>query len=177
MNAGCRPVIVVMAEVSISRARALTSQLDEVVVVAGGATRRESVARGLQEVESEQVVVHDAARPFAPPELVRNALGALGEADGVVPALPLDETVKRVNDGIVQETVDRSLLYRAQTPQAFLTKSLRTAHSAAQGPAPTDDAQLVEAAGGKVVTIPGSPRNLKITFTEDLAIAEAMLKR
>jgi 2-C-methyl-D-erythritol 4-phosphate cytidylyltransferase len=147
------------------------------VVVAGGATRSASVRAGLAALPStvEVVVVHDAARPMATPALFRAVVVAVeGGADGAAPGLPVADTLKRVDDdGEVLETVDRSGLVAVQTPQAFRVAMLRRAH-AAEGDA-TDDAALVEAAGGRVVVVPGDPRNRKLTTPDDLAIAQGLL--
>lgn len=139
-------------------------------VVAGGATRSDSVRCGLAAVplDADVVVVHDAARPLAPGRLFAAVVGALAEtgADGVVPVLPVNDTVKRVRDGQVVATLDRAELVRVQTPQAFRASALRAAHAA--GGDATDDAALVEAAGGRVVVVPGDPANMKLTTTDDL---------
>ena len=136
-------------------------------VVAGGATRSESVRAGLAAVpaEAEVVVVHDAARPLATPALFESVIAAVrGGADGAVPGLPPADTVKRVFAGRVVETLPRATLVAVQTPQAFKASVLRAAHV---GEA-TDDAALVEAAGGMVVVVPGEPGNRKITHPSDL---------
>lgn len=139
-------------------------------VVAGGATRSDSVRAGLAAVpdDAEVVVVHDAARPFARPTLFDAVVAAVGDgADGAVPGVPLADTVKRVAGGQVVETLDRAELVAVQTPQAFAADALRRAH--ATGADATDDAALVEAAGGRVVVIAGDPANAKITLRTDLA--------
>ncbi len=140
--------------------------------VAGGASRSASVRAGLVEVpeEAEIVVVHDAARPLAPLALFTAVIDAVrAGADGAVPALPVSDTVKRVQDGRVVATLDRAGLVVVQTPQAFRAEALRAA--LAGGAEATDEAALVEAAGGKVVVVPGDPLNLKITTPHDLARA------
>ena len=139
----------------------------------GGATRSESVRRGLAVVpaEAEIVVVHDAARPFATAELYAAVIAAVRDgADGAVPGLPVTDTIKIVDDAMtVMTTPDRSTLVAVQTPQAFAARALRAAHTgAAEG---TDDAALVEACGGRVVVVPGEPDNRKLTVPEDLAWA------
>lgn len=145
--------------------------------VAGGARRRDSVAAGLARVPAEVrwVLVHDAARPLASPALVRAVLARLeaGGADGVVPALAVRDALKRVDGDTVAASVDRSSLVTVQTPQGFDAGVLRRAHEEVPGDA-ADDAELVTAAGGVVVTVPGEGRNLKITYPEDLALAEAL---
>ena len=138
-------------------------------VVAGGATRSDSVRAGLAAVPTDAAVilVHDAARPRASADLFRAVIAALVEGvDGAVPGVPLTDTVKQVLDGRVTATLDRAELVAVQTPQAFRAEALRRAH-ASNGDA-TDDAALVEAAGGVVVVVPGEPFNVKITRMEDL---------
>lgn len=146
--------------------------------VAGGARRQDSVAAGLAQVPRgvRFVLVHDAARPLAGPDLARAVIERLrrDDVDGVVPALPVRDTVKRVRGDRVVATVDRSDLAAVQTPQGFRTDFLRAAHEQVSDDV-TDDAQMVEMMGGVVVTVPGSVRNLKVTLPEDLRVAEALL--
>jgi 2-C-methyl-D-erythritol 4-phosphate cytidylyltransferase len=147
------------------------------VVVVGGATRSASVRAGLGAVppDAEIIVVHDAARPLAGASLFDAVIeGVLAGADAVIPAAPLTDTVKRVDDqGRVLETLERDELVAVQTPQAFRAEVLLDAHL--DDPDATDDAALVEEVGGTVVVVPGDPRNLKITFAHDLGIAELAL--
>ncbi len=146
-------------------------------VVAGGATRSESVRAGLAALPAqvELVVVHDAVRPLAGPALFREVVAVVAAgADGALPGCPVSDTVKRVGqDGRVIETLDRDGLVLVQTPQAFRAEALRAVHRA--GAEATDDAALVEAAGGRVTVVAGDPGNVKITHTHDLAVAEALL--
>jgi 2-C-methyl-D-erythritol 4-phosphate cytidylyltransferase len=145
-------------------------------VVAGGDTRSDSVRAGLRAVpeEAEIVVVHDAARPLATRALFDAVIAAVrAGADAAVPGVPVSDTLKQVDGERVVGTVDREQLIGVQTPQAFRGFVLRAAH-AQQGHA-TDDAALVEAARGRVVVVPGDPRNLKITTPDDLVIAAALL--
>ncbi len=142
-------------------------------VVVGGATRSESVRAGLAVVPrgAPVVVVHDAARPLAGSALFDAVVSAIGAGvDGAVPALGVTDTIKRVRDGLVVETLPREELVAVQTPQAFRAGVLRRAHAA--GTDATDDAALVEALGGTVAVIAGSVQNLKITHPDDLAAAE-----
>jgi 2-C-methyl-D-erythritol 4-phosphate cytidylyltransferase len=145
--------------------------------VAGGATRADSVRAGLGEVPEDALVVlvHDAARPFLPEEVVERVLAPLGEGwDGAAPALPVADTLKRAGqDGTVEETVDRTGLYAVQTPQAFLVPVLRQALAA--GGDASDCAGLVERAGGRVKLVEGDPRLLKVTTVADLAFVETLL--
>jgi len=146
--------------------------------VAGGATRAHSVAAGLAELPPsvELVLVHDAARPLADAELVDRVLAGLQDADGCIPVLPVTDTTKRVESGQVVETLDRGSLVAVQTPQLFRTSALRAAYERAGADIgnATDCSSLVEAAGFRVLTVPGDPRNLKITDQSDLARAESM---
>jgi 2-C-methyl-D-erythritol 4-phosphate cytidylyltransferase len=147
-----------------------------VVAVAGGATRAGSVRSALAAVpaDAEIVVVHDAARPLASPLLFAAVIAAVRDgADAAVPALAITDTVKRVDGDRVVETVPREGLVVVQTPQAFRAAALRRAH--ATGSEGSDDAMLVEQAGGVVRIVAGEARNLKITVTADLELAAAML--
>jgi 2-C-methyl-D-erythritol 4-phosphate cytidylyltransferase len=142
--------------------------------VPGGQTRSASVRAGIAEVPDDAAVilVHDAARPLLPPELVTRLLDALDEGyDGAVPGLPVADTIKRVAGGLVLETPAREELMAVQTPQAFAARVLRAA-AAGEG---SDCASLVEAAGGRVTVVPGDERLLKVTTAADLARAEALL--
>ena len=147
-----------------------------VSVVAGGDTRTASVRAGLAEVPDDAavVLVHDAARPVLAEEVIERLLTALNEGwDGVVPALPLADTVKRVDRDQVVETVDREALVVAQTPQAFVWPVLRAAADGAEDA--TDCSALVEAHGGRIKAVPGDPRLLKITEPVDLETVAAWL--
>lgn len=149
-----------------------------VEAVAGAKTRQASVRAGLAALPRsyDAVVCHDVARPFATPRLYRRVLGALQRADGAVPAIPVLDTVKRVEEADVVETISRDELVFVQTPQAFRRGALEEAHQRAVETAmtATDDASLLEAAGFRVVTVPGDVRNLKITTPTDLEIAAAL---
>jgi 2-C-methyl-D-erythritol 4-phosphate cytidylyltransferase len=146
-------------------------------VVAGGATRADSVRAGVAEIPDDAliVLVHDAARPVLPQEVIGRVLGGLAEDwDGVVAGVPLADTVKRVDQhGRVAETVDRTGLYAIQTPQAFAVATLRDA--LLRGGDASDCAGLVEAAGGRVRVVEGDPRLVKITTASDLAFVETLL--
>ncbi|GAB2735750.1 2-C-methyl-D-erythritol 4-phosphate cytidylyltransferase [Salinifilum aidingensis] len=149
--------------------------------VVGGAERTDSVRRALASVDelapgARTVLVHDAARAFTPPGVVRDVVDAVERgAPAVVPVLPVADTVKEIGtDGAVLRTVDRSQLRAVQTPQGFALDVLRRAYDVAEDVA-TDDAGLVERLGEPVVTVRGNPRALKITTEFDLAVAEAVL--
>jgi 2-C-methyl-D-erythritol 4-phosphate cytidylyltransferase / 2-C-methyl-D-erythritol 2,4-cyclodiphosphate synthase len=175
-----RQVIVVAPADRVGRAAEIVAEQADahrVRVVAGGATRQASVAAGLALVADEEdvVLVHDAARPLTPPgvfDAVRAAVVAT--AGGVVPGLPLADTVKRTAGAAVIETVDRAQLAAVQTPQGFPAAALREAYAAA-GHQYTDDAALFAAAGGQVTVVAGSADAFKITTTWDLRRAEQLL--
>jgi len=145
--------------------------------VTGGATRADSVRAALEEVSDDALVVlvHDAARPLIDDAVIERVLAPLAEGfDGVVPALAIPDTVKRVENGVVVETVSREDLVGAQTPQAFLAPALRRAFGGDISAA-TDCASLVERAGGRVVAVEGEPTLLKVTTPADLALVEMLL--
>jgi 2-C-methyl-D-erythritol 4-phosphate cytidylyltransferase len=160
-------VLVVPAE-HVDDAEPLADQ-----VVAGDSTRSASVRAGLAVVpdDAEVIVVHDGARPLAPPEMFAEAVDQVRRgADAAVPAMPVTDTVRSRTGGVV----DRADLVVVQTPQAFSAAALRRAHDGPGNESP-DDASLVEAAGGSVVLVAGHPTNLKITHPTDLLVAEALL--
>lgn len=144
-------------------------------VVPGGATRAGSVRAGLAAVPEEAavVLVHDGARPLATADLFRAVVAALEEADGAVPVVPVSDTLRRQQGAALADAVDRTGLVAVQTPQGFRAAALRRAH--AGEPEATDDAALVERAGGSVVAVPGEAANLKVTGPDDLVVAAALL--
>jgi 2-C-methyl-D-erythritol 4-phosphate cytidylyltransferase / 2-C-methyl-D-erythritol 2,4-cyclodiphosphate synthase len=144
----------------------------------GGASRQDSVRNGLESLADQQpdrVLIHDAARPFLTHEIIDRTLAALDDAPGAVVAVPVTDTLKRGQDGRVSGTVDRSALWRAQTPQAFRYADILTAHRQAKGPAMTDDAAVAEAAGLPVTLVMGADDNFKITTADDLRRAERLI--
>ena len=149
------------------------------VVVAGGETRSDSVRRALAALPADVavVVVHDAARPLATPALFSAVVDAVSVpgVDGAVPGVPLTDTIKRVQDGRVVDTLDRAELVAVQTPQAFRAVTLRRAH--ARNLDATDDAALVEAIGGRVVVVAGEADNDKLTTAADLVLARERAAR
>jgi len=157
----------------------------DVIVVPGGADRSASVRCGLAALPAavDTVLVHDAARCLAPPDLVRRIVDALDQHPAVVPGLPLADTVKQVDDGgAVVRTPDRARLRLVQTPQGFARDLLERAHRSAAGSddaaaasLATDDAGLVELLGERVQVVPGDPRALKVTTPDDLAHAGWLL--
>lgn len=152
-----------------------------VKLVGGGAERQDSVriALGLTSAESEVVVVHDAARPFATPALFAACIDATRRADGAIAAVAVADTLKRTDGRTITATVARQGLWQAQTPQAFRRKILVAAHDRAirERWAATDDAELIERCGGRVEVVESSAANLKITTAADLEIAEALAAR
>lgn len=145
--------------------------------IAGGASRQESVAAGLQALDGrhapDAVLVHDAARPLVPADMVARLLAALETAPGACPALPVVDSLRRGGDAIDGE-VDREGLWRVQTPQAFRFRALADAHAVAW-PGATDDAEILRAAGGAVTLVEGDERAMKVTLPGDFAAAERLL--
>ncbi len=144
----------------------------------GGATRQDSVRLGLAalaELAPKRVLIHDAARPFVSGEIIDRVLAGLENHPGVIPAVPVADTLKQVEDGSVSGTVDRSGLWRAQTPQGFRYADILAAHADFAGRELTDDAALLEAAGLTVGIVEGAERNFKITSKDDMERAEGLL--
>ena len=157
---------------------AATAGLSLLEPVPGGAERQDSVRLGLEALAPQgaaRVLIHDGARPFPDGGLIDRVLDALDGAPAAIPALPLGDTIKRVEHGMIRETVDRSLLWRAQTPQGFHFPAILAAHHAAAGRVLTDDAAVAEAAGIAPVVVAGSEDNLKVTTAQDLGAAERLL--
>ena len=164
----CKGIVLVVAPDRLDE-----PEPDVDVAVAGGATRSASVRAGLAALPDDAAVilVHDAARPAASPELWRAVADAVDDgADAVVPAIPVSDTIRRRGGG----TVDRSELLAVQTPQGFKAEVLRAAH-AAEGDG-TDDASLAEAAGYEVTVVDGEATNVKITTAADLVVAAVRLR-
>ncbi|MEM9170570.1 MAG: bifunctional 2-C-methyl-D-erythritol 4-phosphate cytidylyltransferase/2-C-methyl-D-erythritol 2,4-cyclodiphosphate synthase, partial [Pseudomonadota bacterium] len=149
----------------------------------GGAERQDSVRLGLEslsEARPEIVLIHDAARPFVDAGVIARVIDAVGPGAGAVAALPVFDTLKKAShaDGaMIDETVPRAGLWRAQTPQGFAFADILAAHRAAQGRVLTDDAAVAEADGLPVALVAGSPDNMKITQAEDFGMAEVLLNR
>ncbi len=170
-------VVVLAADDAATPPAWLASHLgDRLSVVSGGAERSASVAAGLAALcpECAIVLVHDGARPFPPRKVIDDGIAIARSGHGAVPAIPVGDTIKRADEyGQILTTVSREGLWQAQTPQVFPREVLVRAHAAAQaeGLCSTDDAGLVERIGERVQLIPGSPRNLKITTPDDVAMA------
>lgn len=155
--------------------------LADTTVLAGGSSRQASVLIALRAIgggAGDVVLLHDAARPFASPALFDSVAGAVEDAAGAVPVVPVADTVKRVSGDRVLETVPRDGLVLVQTPQAFRFGPLLEAHQRAETEAEefTDDAALLEWAGGAIRTVPGERDNLKITTEGDLELARAIVR-
>jgi len=147
----------------------------------GGLERQDSVRLGLVALDADCdiVVIHDAARPFITAQIIDQSIAAAAEHGGALVAIPARDTIKRVNqEQLVIGTVPRQDLWLAQTPQTFRTETIWEAHAraVALGITATDDAALLEWAGGQVKIVPGDVRNFKITTLEDLQLAEALLR-
>lgn len=150
----------------------LAEALPGVIGVCGGATRRESVARGLAAIAgADRVLIHDAARPFVTAAVIDRLLAALDSHEGAIPTLPVADTLVAA-DGA---NVPRAGLARVQTPQAFRFESIVKAHADWQGDEPTDDAQMVRALGGSIALVQGDAMLEKVTFAEDFAAAQARI--
>jgi 2-C-methyl-D-erythritol 4-phosphate cytidylyltransferase/2-C-methyl-D-erythritol 2,4-cyclodiphosphate synthase len=182
--AGVEAVVVVVPAAAVGAVQDLVRQAGFrkiSAVVPGGEDRQASAARGLAVLPPgpEVVLVHDGARPLLPASLVQAVAEAAARDGGATAAVPIDDTIKRGEDGWVSGMIDRAGLYRIQTPQAFRRALLEQAHqeAARAGFRATDDASLVERLGHRVRLVPGTPENLKVTVPEDLALAEAVLRR
>jgi len=178
LAAGADDIAVAVAPDMIETAGSALGELPNITLVEGGATRSASVRAAITALSphrrDQPVLVHDAARPFLTRDHVSQALGALAEADGAILALPLADTLKR-QAGPRLETPSREGLWRAQTPQAFRHDQLAAAYAAwPDDQEPTDDAQVVTAAGGSVAICPGDPLLFKLTYPEDFAMAERL---
>jgi 2-C-methyl-D-erythritol 4-phosphate cytidylyltransferase len=161
-----------------------TSDVAGPVIAEGGRSRQESVRLGLAAIDHESwsvdvVVCHDAARPFASPNLFARVVEAVRRADGALPIVPSPDTVKRLQGERVSQTIPREEIGLAQTPQAFAANVLRQAHerALADGREATDDAMLLEAAGFEVAVVQGEVANFKVTTSDDLERAEWMAPR
>ncbi len=174
--AGARDIVVVVSDDGESLAGAALAGLNGWRTTRGGATRAESVRNGLAVLDGaadEPVLIHDAARPFVTAAHVADLLKSLEDADGAIPALPVADTLKRQGEAGLT-TTSREGLWRAQTPQAFRRDRLLAAYAAWSSGEPTDDAQVVEADGGRVAIAPGDPLLMKLTFPEDFDMAERL---
>ncbi|NCP11595.1 MAG: bifunctional 2-C-methyl-D-erythritol 4-phosphate cytidylyltransferase/2-C-methyl-D-erythritol 2,4-cyclodiphosphate synthase [Sphingomonadales bacterium] len=177
VDARIASVIVAIDPASRSEAAAVLDGIERLAFVDGGATRRQSVANALGKVATEFVMVHDAARPIVPVAVLDRLIAALdeGAVRGATPALPVADTLARRDDARLGDTVDRGPLVRIQTPQIFCSEALRGAHADWRGAEPTDDAQMVRAAGGEIAAVAGDEFLAKITYPGDLARMTALI--
>ncbi|MGF1631161.1 MAG: bifunctional 2-C-methyl-D-erythritol 4-phosphate cytidylyltransferase/2-C-methyl-D-erythritol 2,4-cyclodiphosphate synthase [Kiloniellaceae bacterium] len=153
--------------------------LDLAAPVAGGRNRQESVLRGLESLESAapaQVLIHDGARPFVSAAVIDRIVAALAAGPGAIAALPVVDTLKQGDNGLIAGTRDRAGLWGAQTPQGFRFAEILAAHRAAAGEELTDDAAVAERAGLAVALVEGSLENMKVTSQDDLRTAERWLR-
>ena len=183
LQAGAKPLIVVIPQGAEAEAQSALEGLQGWHSVIGGARRTDSVRAGLDALTASphpiaSVLIHDAARPFVTAKHIRALLDRLSEAEGAVPTLAMADSLKRLDaDGHLTAAV-RDGLYRVQTPQAFQFEALIKAYDALPLDAEmTDDAGVVEAAGGRVLAVPGDPMLFKLTYPEDFAMAEALAAR
>jgi len=176
LNCGAEEVLVVVNPDGRDESDQAFSSLSGWRSIVGGATRSDSVRHGVDALTKpvEAILIHDAARPLVSHRHIANLLAALSDAEGAVPALPLTDTIKRAQNGVVTETVSRENLFRVQTPQAFRADALRAA-LADPGRDATDEAALVEADGGRVILVTGDPMLMKLTFPEDFPMAERLI--
>ncbi|MGA0066796.1 MAG: 2-C-methyl-D-erythritol 4-phosphate cytidylyltransferase, partial [Candidatus Nanopelagicales bacterium] len=173
-------IVVAVPEDAVDESRALLAGIElPITIVSGGETRQDSVARALLALapEVDVVLVHDAARPLVPADVVdRVAAAVRGGAQAVIPTLGVVDTIKEVDDGgVVRLTLDRSRLRAVQTPQGFARDVLQQAHASSDGGDATDDAGMVERMGVAVRTVAGHEEAFKITRPIDLVLAEAVL--
>jgi len=165
---------IVIAEGQQDSAKQALQGLDIGELITGGAERADSVRAGLEAIEADAVLVHDAARPFCPPPVVDRLLASLEFFEGAAPVLPVGDTLARIADTL-GDPVDRAGLGRVQTPQAFRLGALRSAYDLWNGPSPTDETTVLRAAGMKVAAVTGDPALEKITLPSDFDRAEQWL--
>ena len=176
---GAEAIALVAPAAGLAEATAICGGYPKVRIIPGGAERADSVRAGLSALKNtaaDKVLIHDAARPFLSRAQIKGLLDALKTADGALPSLAVSDTLKRTDaNGWVCATADRTGLHRAQTPQAFRRASLLAAYAAwPVGETPTDDAQVVERYGGKVMLTPGDPMLMKATYPGDFAMMERL---
>ncbi len=181
LDAGAAELIVVVAPGAEGRAAEALNGLIGWRAIAGGDARADSVQAGLAALtcgHDQPVLIHDAARPLLSAGVIARLVAALDDADGVLPALAVADSLRRAEDRTITQAVARDDLWRAQTPQAFRRWVIEAAYAAwTDAEPPTDEAMVVQRAGGRVVLVSGDPRLLKLTFPEDFAMAEALLSQ
>ena len=154
--------------------RALGGLFDDPQLIVGGPSRGESVSQGLKAIDGDVVLIHDAARPFCPADVIDRLLSALESSPGAVPTLPVNDTLARGTE-FLGETIDREGAVRVQTPQAFRLADIRAAYEQWQGPFPSDDSAVAKAAGLGVTAVAGAFELDKLTTADDWARAEALI--
>lgn len=181
LEAGAEDLIVVLPDGAEREAAEALGDLTGWRTARGGASRADSVRNGLTALggpDDRAVLIHDAARPLLGPAVIRRTLEALSDADGALPALPVADSLRRAANGLMTDAVERDGLWRAQTPQAFRRRTIVEAYDAwPADEAATDEATVVQRAGGRVRIVAGDPRLIKLTFPEDFAMAEALIPR
>ncbi|CAN7182589.1 bifunctional 2-C-methyl-D-erythritol 4-phosphate cytidylyltransferase/2-C-methyl-D-erythritol 2,4-cyclodiphosphate synthase [Brevundimonas sp. LjRoot202] len=181
LAAGAEDLVVVVSPGSGAEAGDALAGLTGWRLATGGAARADSVRNGLSVLGGpgeRPVLVHDAARPMLDAAVIRRTLEALAEADGALPALPVADSLRRASDGLMDRAVERDGLWRAQTPQAFRFGTITDAYAGwPANESATDEATVVQRAGGRVRLVEGDPRLMKLTYPEDFAMAEALLPR
>ncbi|MFN3931303.1 MAG: bifunctional 2-C-methyl-D-erythritol 4-phosphate cytidylyltransferase/2-C-methyl-D-erythritol 2,4-cyclodiphosphate synthase [Brevundimonas sp.] len=181
LGAGAKDLVVVIPAGAEAEAREALAGLTGWRIAPGGGARADSVRNGLAALggaADRPVLIHDAARPILDAAVIRRVLEALSDADGGLPALPVADSLRRAEDGVMAGAIERNGLWRAQTPQAFRYQAILDAYAA--WPADeiaTDEATVVQRAGGRIRVVDGDPRLMKLTFPEDFAMAEALLPR
>jgi len=181
LRAGAQEVVVVIGQGQEAEADRALGGLRNWRVVGGGAARADSVQAGLTALvgpDDLPVLVHDAARPLLSPDVIARVLEAVETADGALPALPVADSLRRASRDRLEGSVDRDGVWRAQTPQGFRLGAIRRAYAAwRQDEPPTDEAEVMRAAGGDVRMVAGDPRLMKLTYPEDFTLAEALIPR
>lgn len=171
-------IVVVVNNDQITRARVMIANQAVSAIVEGGAERHQSVYAGLvaaEAVGATHVLIHDAARPLLPHSVIDRLIKAMSTADGAVPVLPIADTLASMDGEALGDVVDRSRLWRVQTPQAFRLDAAMTSHRSWTGGNPTDDAQMARAAGFRIVPVEGDVMLEKITHPSDFELAELRL--
>ncbi|HYD26680.1 bifunctional 2-C-methyl-D-erythritol 4-phosphate cytidylyltransferase/2-C-methyl-D-erythritol 2,4-cyclodiphosphate synthase [Brevundimonas sp.] len=181
LDAGAEDLVVVIPAAAGDEAAEALKGLSGWRLAPGGSSRAESVCNGLSALggpSGRPVLIHDAARPLLDVAVIRRTLEALADADGALPALPVADSLRKASAGFIEEAVQRDGLWRAQTPQAFRRGTITDAYAAwPAGEPATDEAAVVQRAGGRVRVVEGDPRLMKLTFPEDFAMAEALIPR
>ncbi len=167
----CKQIVLVMNQDDVTEYAKKIKWSQSVMIIRGGKTRQESVLNGLKGVQEEVVLIHDGARCYLSQKSIDDCLDALKETDACLLMVPCKDTIKEVKEGMVAKTLDRSLLYQAQTPQAFKTDLVFECYNKAEedGFEATDDAQIVEKYSDvKIAAIMGDYRNIKVTTLDDI---------